>query len=75
MEWQEVLATKTQNTEENGYGAPSEDGSSEQSNKQGKSASLHVRQTLFIYCSEPYIRNCEPIPEASCTVRYSLCLS
>lgn len=55
MEWQEVLVTKTQNTKENGYGVPPEVGSSEQSNKQGKSASLHARQTLFICFSEPYI--------------------
>jgi hypothetical protein len=48
MEWQEVLVTKTQNTKENGYGAPSEVGSSEQSNKQGKS--LHIRQILFVCC-------------------------
>jgi hypothetical protein len=36
MEWQEVLVTKTQNTKVNGYGAPSEVGPSEQSNKQSK---------------------------------------
>lgn len=58
MEWQEVLVTKTQNTKKNGYGAPSEAGSSEQSNKQVKFMSFHVRQTMYIYCRDYCIEIC-----------------
>lgn len=36
MEWQEVLVTKAQNTKENGYGASSSLGSSEENRKKGK---------------------------------------
>jgi hypothetical protein len=46
MEWQEVLVTKTQNTKENGYGAPPEASLSEHRKKQCKSAALRVGQTL-----------------------------